>query len=234
MFLDAWLRLSIFGPVVLLVFLFAVFAFGFALSRAVASFRRLLREAGLAQAWPKAALVVLLCLPIAALIVAVFVDTRLERHLVLDLGKPQRALLTELARCAGQFDSGCDSARYSVSAAIILPEGRRLHIRTECLHWSQEKDSTVLIEIRDADANALSLQAAHQLLMAHVTALEERPDAKTQQKIDRASTWFLKCCEGSTVYSETLGIQLTRHFGLQFYKNVDEVAVAYVLRSPIK
>jgi hypothetical protein len=83
--LDAWLKLGIFGPIVLLVILLCVLLLGFALYRAISTCRRLLREGEMEQFWLTAGLVALLCVPVAALIVTSFVDTREEKQLVLDL-----------------------------------------------------------------------------------------------------------------------------------------------------
>jgi hypothetical protein len=229
-FLDAWLGLAIWGPVVLLVILLVVPVLGFTLFRAVVRCRRLLHEGEPEQAMLEAVLVVLFCVPIVAIFSSFFVDTREERHLVLDLRKTQRALLTELRRCAYGSDTYCDSDRYSVTALIILPEGLRLSIRTESLHWSLQDGSTVSIQVRDADASELTLQAAHQLLMQYVKALPDRRDAEMLGHIDEVSARLLRCCKGSEVYSEASGIQLTPQFGLQFYKNVDQVAVEYVVK----
>jgi hypothetical protein len=67
-FLDAWLRLSIFGPVILLIVLIGALVYALALFRAVASCRRLLRENELEQFWLTASLVILLIVPIAVLL----------------------------------------------------------------------------------------------------------------------------------------------------------------------
>jgi hypothetical protein len=232
MLLDAWLKLGIFGPIVLLVLLLCVPLLGFALFRAFSTCRRLLREGAVEQFWLTAGLVALLCVPIAALIVTSFVDTREERQLVLDLRKSKRALLMELRRCAARSNTGCDSDRYAITVELIFPEGRQLSIRTEQLSWTEYAEpENFLIEIRDADASGLTLHAAHQLLMRHVAVLAgQRRAPNQQQEIDRAGAWLLGCCKDNVMYSETLGIQLSHQLGLQFYKNVDRVAVVYLLR----
>jgi hypothetical protein len=67
-FLDAWLKLSIFGPIILLAILLGGLVYAAALFRAVAACRRLLREGELEQFWLTAVLVILLTVPVAALI----------------------------------------------------------------------------------------------------------------------------------------------------------------------
>lgn len=230
MFLDAWLRLGIFGPVVLLALLFGLLTVGLALYRAVVARLGLRRNGEFEHTWLKVATAGSLCITVAGLLASGFVDRRLERHLVLDLRQPQRTLLTELRRCGGNIDDGCDSNKYTVTADVIMPEGQRLSVRTEYLHWAADK-GRLSIEIRDADANSLSLQGAHELLTRHVASVSEQLDAESKRQIDHAGKWLLECCTGNKVYSKTLGIQLSPQFGLQFYKNVDEVAVAYLLRS---
>lgn len=68
MFLDAFLKLSIFGPIILLSMLLGGLVYAVALFRAIATCRRLLRERELEQFWLTVALVILLTVPVAALI----------------------------------------------------------------------------------------------------------------------------------------------------------------------
>lgn len=68
MFLDAWLKLSIFGPIILLAILLGGLVYAVALFRAVAACHRLLREGELEQFWLTATLVILLTVPIAVMI----------------------------------------------------------------------------------------------------------------------------------------------------------------------
>lgn len=67
MFLDGWLKLGIFGPVIMLAILLIGLVYAVVLFRAVAACRRLLREGELEQFWLAAALVALLTVPIASL-----------------------------------------------------------------------------------------------------------------------------------------------------------------------
>ncbi len=68
MFLDAWLKLSIFGPIILLAVLLGGSLYAIALFRAVTSCRRLLRKGELEEFWLRVVLVVLLTVPVVALI----------------------------------------------------------------------------------------------------------------------------------------------------------------------
>lgn len=68
MFLDALLKLSIFGPIIFLVILLGGLAYAFALFRAVSTCRRLLREGELEQFWLTVVMVILLITPVAALV----------------------------------------------------------------------------------------------------------------------------------------------------------------------
>lgn len=230
MFLDTWMKLGIYVPILLVALLLAALALGFTMYRAARRFVANRCEEQDQGSLLKVATVVMICILLAALVMHGFTDTRLERHLQLDLRKQQRALLTELRRCAGGFDDTCDSTKYSVTAEVILPEGQHLTIRSEYVHWSHVK-GRLLIEIRDADANALSLKTAHDLLMRYAASATGQGDSESKEQIGHAQKWLLECCTGSRVYSKTLGIELTPHFGLQFYKNVDEVAITYLLQS---
>jgi hypothetical protein len=68
-FLAAWLKLSIFGPIILLAVLLGGSLYAVALFRAVTSCHRLLREGELEKFWLTVVLVVLLTVPIVALVV---------------------------------------------------------------------------------------------------------------------------------------------------------------------
>ncbi|PHV36821.1 hypothetical protein CSQ95_22490 [Janthinobacterium sp. BJB304] len=69
MFLDAWLKLSIFWPIILLAILLGGgLLYAVALFRAILACRRLLREGELEQFWLTVVLVILLTVPVAALV----------------------------------------------------------------------------------------------------------------------------------------------------------------------
>lgn len=68
MFLDVWLKLSIFWPIILLAILLGGLLYAVALFRAIMACRRLLREGELEQFWLTAVLVILLTVPVAALV----------------------------------------------------------------------------------------------------------------------------------------------------------------------
>lgn len=68
MFLDASLKLSIFGPIIFLAALFVGSLYAVALFRAVVSCHRLLREDELGEFWLRVILVVLLAAPVVALV----------------------------------------------------------------------------------------------------------------------------------------------------------------------
>jgi hypothetical protein len=67
-FLDAWLKLSIFWPIILLAVLLGGSLYAVALFRAVTSCRRLLLKGELEEFWLRGGLVVLLTVPVVALI----------------------------------------------------------------------------------------------------------------------------------------------------------------------
>ncbi len=137
MFLDAWLGLAFAGTVAVIILSALLLASVFVI---VYGFQT-------RRGRPIAGTLIFACgtfflIAIVVLSIYAFGEHRADKQVVLDLRKPQSAMLTDLAKsCARKITKeSCDSTLYKLSALIIFKDGLQLSVPLSDIHWSAGVD----------------------------------------------------------------------------------------------
>lgn len=223
MFLDSWLGLAIWGTV-----FFGVLLVSVVLSIAGLVYAAKLRREGRGVTFwliasPLSALLVALC----AGVIYIFFDHRIDRHVVLDLGKPRQEILAELIKnCTSSIeDDHCDTKRYNLMVTIIFQDGLTLEVVPKSVHWPSISNQA-FGRVSLMGATAMSLQSGRNLMLEHASKFSVNADPKTKKRIAEVESW-LTVPNNNAVYSESWGVEVRPGLDLEFRKNVDRVSIDY-------
>jgi amino acid transporter len=227
-FLDAALGLSVWGAIFIFVILFLLLGSGTVLAYGL----RLRKKDRKLLSWLLVLPSVILLAGIAAFFIHAFSDFRTHRQIVLDLRKPQSAILMDLrSACPYEPNSpSCDLTRYIFDVIVIFPDSLQLSVTANTVEWSVNENKT-LSYIVLMSSKSLSLPAGRDLLLQHAASFSKDSDTETKQKIEAIGEWIVECCKDNAVYSEVNSIRLRPYLNLEFRKNIDHVRVDYFITA---
>ncbi|PTT20338.1 hypothetical protein DBR12_09735 [Acidovorax sp. HMWF029] len=225
MFLDAWLALYLGGIGALVLLLLLVFMGGCGL---VLGYR--LRRLGRRSAASIATLLSMsLLVATTAFVGAALIDSRVEKHLVLDLRRTSSLLLADLiTNCAkNRDDENCDSNRFTFNVTVVFATGEQVSIAPTSIYWSRTSATTVgYIKLMTSDS--MTPSQGREALLDHAALLAHQANDAVQVKIDHAEKW-LGQRNNHVAYSETLEVPLRPELRLVFRKNFDRIYMDYAL-----